>query len=188
MFNNNWYNALLAVEKNSSSSIAKCDFVAYDGTALSNIQVVSSVSSSSYDILQLFLDGNSNAHSPNIKFLSNGSLMFYGNSSNANTVRGVLLGDGDIPPSLTDYCLSGNMITDFTATTAVATSYSNGKIIGTATYNVINTGASPFTVKEIANTFARSSTRIMIARSLLEIPVTIQPGDTGVIIYRVEIS
>ena len=187
MFNDNWYKALMAVEKTSNKSSAICNFIAYDGTAVSNASVVYTLSSSLYGILQLFAFGGG-ISTPAIDVLSNGSYVYYGNSNQANTTRGVLLGDGDTPPALTDYCLSGNMITDFTATTAGAVTYSDGKIIGTATYNVTNTGASPFTIKEIANTFERSSTRIMVARSLLETPVTIQPGDTGVVVYRVEIS
>ena len=125
--------------------------------------------------------------------ISNNSLLYYGNSSGNATwgpYTGVIIGDGDVVPTVDDYSLSGNQITDFSATTAIASSVDNGKISIVGTYNITNTGASPFTIKEIGTSKISKETtaRVLLTRDLLATPVTIAPGDTGVVTYKIEIS
>lgn len=123
--------------------------------------------------------------------ISNGSTLFFGNGSGTNNYAGVILGDGDTPPALNDYCLSGNIITDFTATTALTILAQNDGVYIAATYNITNTGASTFTIKEIGARKGESysgTNPILYYRSLLDSPVSIAPGDTGIITLKVKIS
>lgn len=127
-------------------------------------------------------------HIPSLAYVSNNSNLFYESSSSSSSYArycGVIFGDGDTPPALTDYSLSGNQITDFNATVALNTAVSDGKITGTAAYTITNTGASAFTIKEIAvSIMGASSHRVIIIRDLLDTPVTIEPGQTGVVVYK----
>lgn len=128
-----------------------------------------------------------------LRFITNGTTAYYDGASLASSQgAGVIIGDGDVAPAYDDYDLSGSQITDFTATTAVTSVIdSNHHIIVTATYNITNTGASSFTVKEIGMAFGASdgtANSILMTRDLLATPVTIAPGDTGVVTYKIEIS
>ena len=125
--------------------------------------------------------------------VSNGTTYYKENNtstSNECFYGGVIFGDGDTAPALTDYCLSGNMITDFSASTAISRAIENGKIKATITYNILNTGASPIIIKEMGVSIPNSgsSERILLSRFVLDTPVTIAPGDTGVVTYKIEIS
>ena len=192
MFLDNWYKLLMVYNQKRTTSSAKVTLKEYNGTEIADIPVVAYLSSGQYDILQLFYTANVDSEIPSIAYLSNGTTVFYGSNSVTASGRGVILGDGNTPVSLSDYCLSGNLITDFSASTSVAVSYNNGKITAVATYNIVNTGASAFTIKEIGNRVRRTAGGynydILIARALLETPVTIAPGDTGVVTYKIEIS
>lgn len=185
MWVENWYKALKAFNDNTVKSAAEATFTYFDGTTASN-SIVTNLTTSAFYIIQLA--DTTVVYTPSIAKLSNGTSVFRLNYTDANTVSGVVLGDGDTPPTLTDYCLSGNMITDFTATTAVSTAVNNGKLDIIATYNITNTGGSAFTIKEIAITFAPGGARAMLSRELLATPLTIEPGNTGVLTYKVEIS
>lgn len=123
---------------------------------------------------------------------NNVSHVFYGNQSNTAYYEdwGLVIGDGDTPPTLNDYNLSGNIITDFTATTAISHSYENGKLTIIATYNITNTGVSAFTIREYGTRIRRktSGNGAMLIRSLLETPITINPGESGVMSVKITIQ
>ena len=123
--------------------------------------------------------------------LSNNTYLFYGqNSQNTSYASqgGVILGDGDTAPALTDYCLSGNQITNFIASTNINGGVnSNGEVWVKAIYNISNTGSSPFTIKEIGvtrrNTSSGTIYRILLTHDILESPITIAAGESGVVVY-----
>lgn len=123
--------------------------------------------------------------------ISNGSNCFYGSvtADGAWVNCGAILGDGNTPPSVTDYCLSGNMITDFTAATAISILTTENGVEITATYTITNTGASDITIREIGLTKggAYSDThRILYYREVLATPVTIAPGSSGVVTLKIK--
>ena len=61
------------------------------------------------------------------------------------------------------------------------------EVIGT--YNITNTGASAFTIKEIGLVVkGNTGEEILVSRDLLASPITIAPGDTGIVTYKIEIS
>lgn len=161
--------------------------VGYDGNS-TNMTVYDS-SHSMYPFRPGDTSGT-NAYTASMLALSNNSLIFYNSStySSSSTLYGVILGDGDATPEPTDYCLSGNIITDFTATTTLLTKQIGGKIIVMGTYNIANTGASSFTIKEIGlsrrNLYSGTTVRVLLTHDLLETPITIAPGDVGVVTYN----
>lgn len=164
---------------------------AYDGTT--NVSFVSYNSSESEYPFVFSKSGGFWGYT-SLRQISNNSRLYYDSSSTTNyaSYSGVIIGDGDIEPSINDYKLSGNQITNFSATTAVSSAINDNKIVFTATYNITNTGGSDFTIKEIGmtrmnNVFAPSY-RVLLTHDLLEIPVTIAAGDTGVVTYKIEIS
>ena len=194
MFLDNWYKLLLGSLKSRNVASGNISCKAIDGTDVYGFAYTRA--SSSYIIgLQLFYDsGTSSTDSdmPTLYALTNGTTVYYGaRSSTANPQYGVVLGDGNTPPVLSDYNLSGNQITTFSAVTAVSSSYANGKITGQATYTITNTGADAITIKEIGivkESKSSSGSPIMLIRSLLATPVTIQPNETGVVTWKIEIT
>ena len=143
-----------------------------------------------------YIDNNSNIapYSGSLAFLSNETVLYYNTSSVNYDVGkwGVILGDGDTAPTVSDYSLSGNIITDFTGSTSILASASSESVSIIANYTLTNTGATAFTVKEIGITRKSSSYspvgRVLLIRDVLSTPVTIAPGDTGVVTYKIEIS
>lgn len=191
MFLDNWYKLLKAYNEVTTQVYARdTTLVDLTGATVTG-SAVTQTTNSTWQGMQLFLNAAQRTP-PSIYVIYNGTSYFAGTSSGSAIYSGVIIGDGDTPPALSDYCLSGNQITDFTATTTISTLYNNGKLIGIATYNITNTGASPFTIKEIglAKVIESSSpyNRVLVTRELLETPVTIAPGDTGVVTYKIEIS
>lgn len=132
-----------------------------------------------------------NAYYNTMYCISNGTNVFYGNSSYGSSHYGIKLGDSDIPVSADDYNLKGNLITTFTASTSVSSVVNaDGSVTFTALYNITNTGADAFTIKEIGN-FRRNqyggSASIMVSRDVLESPLTIPAGETKILRYSVTI-
>ena len=123
---------------------------------------------------------------------NNADNVFYGNQSYPYDYEnwGLVIGDGNTPPTLDDYNLSDNIITDFSATTTISHSYAAGKLTIIATYNITNTGASAFTIREYGTRIRRktSGNGAMLLRSLLETPLTINPGETSVMTVKITIQ
>lgn len=127
--------------------------------------------------------------------VTNGTRAYYG-TSNSNTDNaydyGVVYGDGDTSPNINDYNLSGNMFTDFTATTSRIASIIDGKLQIIVTHNLNNTSANDFTIKEFGcvmhGGLNANSGKVLLTRSLLESPVTIPANGSGVVVLELEIG
>lgn len=109
--------------------------------------------------------------------------------------NGVFFGDGTTLPTPNDYKLSGNVITTFTHTVVSITSTSNENGVSTtALYNITNTGSEPITISEIGlfSQWYRTSNQdyyaYLIDRTLLEVPVTIDPNGIGQITYTIRMN
>lgn len=108
---------------------------------------------------------------------------------------GILFGTGDTPPTLDDYKLAGNIVTGITA--QVSTSYEiedegNGvsAVVGLITYLITNNNSTEITIKELCvlgycDTGSNSQTGACFDRTVLDTPLTIQPGSIGQLQYRV---
>lgn len=189
MFLDNWYKLLKVFHDNYNKTSAETTIIDYSGASVTD-SLLYNLSSSAYYAFQHSAITNYSTL-PSLYLLSNNDRIFYGTSNTSGgSYAGVILGDGDTAVASSDHSLSGNIITAFTATTAVSSAYADGKLIFTGTYNITNTGADSIIVKEIGlskKNYATSS-RTLLARSVLETPVTIAPGDTGVVTYKIEIS
>lgn len=189
MFNDNYYKLLEAYYMQINWSSMDTSIVAYDGSVITD-RPISSLSSSQLFGMQFNAAGNPQL--PGIRQISNNTTYYYNNSSSTSNAAytGVILGDGDTPPAVTDYKLSGNQITTFSASTSLTAGYSDGKLTFAASYSITNTGVDDIVIKELAITKKAYNTnnRVMVAREVLATPVIIAPGDTGVVNYKIEIS
>ena len=122
--------------------------------------------------------------------ICNGTTYYFGSASDTTWKNGgLILGDGDVAPDLSDYKLSGNMITDFSATSSLSGLIVDGKYEFTSIYSITNTGASTITIKEIGMSKPNSGNdgRILLSRSVLDAPIVINPGNIGTLIYKGEL-
>jgi hypothetical protein len=93
---------------------------------------------------------------------------------------GVAFGDGDTPPTLDDYCLSGNHIINHNTT--VLGEINDNFDTATVTYTVTNTGDSSFTIKEVGvyvTAGGQTHNTALVWREVLSEPVTIEAGGVG---------
>lgn len=124
--------------------------------------------------------------------LSNGTIVYCANNNTFTpyATGGVILGDGNTAPTVNDYRLSGNMLTTFSASISISRTTLADQFYGTATYTITNTGADTLNIREIAASIPSVATdkRILLTRDVLPSPVIIEPGETGILAYKIKIS
>lgn len=127
--------------------------------------------------------------------ISSVSSIFFGNSASTNMGNyGIHFGDGTEPPTKDDYKLSGNKISVLSETgRSRITTISGDTITLTENMTLQNTSDEAVTVSEIAwisdqYCDSRSVGYFLFDRTLLENPVTIAPGEEGVILYKRSIT
>ena len=111
------------------------------------------------------------------------------------TSCGTHIGTGTTPPTINDYCFSGDLITDFTYSCSLTkNSDENGSSI-TALYTITNTGDTAFTIGEIGLTASLGNNNYsdiqyigLLERTVLETPVTIEPGGVGQVTYTIRMN
>lgn len=107
-----------------------------------------------------------------------------------STAPGVYFGDGDAAPTEDDIALAGNYFTTFScATSSLKVGDDNGFTVQ-VTYTLTNTGSSSFTIREIGLVIPmrKSSSGSMytfVDRTVLDTPVTIEPGGVGQVTYTI---
>lgn len=110
--------------------------------------------------------------------------------------EGVSFGDGDTPVTFSDINLSGNRIAGLSVVTKWAYSMAgeNGSTI-TATYTITNNNSEAVTIREVALfsrvPYASSSNTayfIMVDRTVLDSPVTIEPNGMGQVNYTINLN
>ena len=102
-----------------------------------------------------------------------------------NDSGGVIFGDGTVAPALSDTKLSGNIITGIVGTANLTQKIDATGFTFTADITVTNNNNAPVTISEMGRLVARSSTHtVLIERTLLEKPLTIEAGGTGKIMYE----
>lgn len=107
---------------------------------------------------------------------------------------GVVLGTGTTPPSMNDYRLSGELITTVTSTAVITKEFDESGATITALYTITNTGTDSITIGELglkgncSNSYSSESYMVMWERTVLDSPVTIQPGGVGQVTYTIRIE
>lgn len=195
MFNNNFYKIMQSFAENKTSNSAPtARLTKIDGTSNYNSSLISGYGY--YNALGFVINAiaqNSVAF-PTLYILNNGTNIYYGsNGSHAisdwnGSEGGVWLGDGDTPPTLTDYNLSGNKITTFSATTSASATYEDGKLVFVGTYNITNTGADTIVIKEAGLFVGLDYGPYMVERSVLPTPLSIAPSAMKTLVYKIKFN
>ena len=103
---------------------------------------------------------------------------------------GVILGDGDTPPTPDDYKLAGNIVTGFDYSKSLTQVVNETAVTATAVYTITNTNSTEINIKEIglignASSNASSSKIFLLDRTVLDTPVTIPAGGVGQVEYTI---
>ena len=108
---------------------------------------------------------------------------------------GAIIGTGTVPPTMDDYCLSGTLITTFTATGAVTKGSDDLGEYLTALYTITNTGTEDFTIGEIgligaghSGSSSAANVKMLLERTVLDEPVTIPAGGVGQVTYTIRMN
>lgn len=97
---------------------------------------------------------------------------------------GVMFGNGTTPPTVNDRMLSGNYISNLSATTTISNGVTENGASITVQYTITNGNSESVTISEIG-LFYRD---IMFDRTLLDEPVTIPSGDVGRVTYTLNFN
>lgn len=164
MLTNNFYNALQCVM--SRANVAK-GVIDYSGTART---MFFNTSNSPKYLFEYFTNANktvvTSVNSP-----------------------GAAFGTGSTSPTPDDYWLSGDLITTIRiVATTVTVSIANGSYTFTNTMTVTNSGTDTVVINELgimSNAHHDSSglTAILLDRTVFDTPLTLAPGEQGVITY-----
>lgn len=106
---------------------------------------------------------------------------------------GVIFGTGTVPPTIDDYALSGNIVTTITYSAAIEKIVDGEGVTMRGLYTLTNVGAEPVTIGEIAlkcgvNGSSASSNAVIVERTVLETPITIEPGGVGQVTYTIRMN
>lgn len=175
MFTRNWYVTVGNFLTGAASEVELTDF---DGT-----KGIQGTINTNYGVPQL--------HKGN-KSISGSSEMETILKTITNPGKGVTFGDSDVAPTMDDYTLAGNVFANFTGTASVKAEGSDGLAKITGLYTLTNTGDTAFTIREVALwqpiTMGSAITSILIERTVLDSPVTIEPGGVGQVTYTIRMN
>ena len=109
------------------------------------------------------------------------------------TYGGVFIGTGNTPPTYEDYAPSGDFITTFEYTCVLTKTNTDKGIQLSSKFTITNTGTEAFTIGEVglitsSGNSANQSTKIMLERTVLDTPITIEAGGVGQLTYTININ
>lgn len=113
--------------------------------------------------------------------------------------NGVIFGDGTTPPTISDYCLSGNIISGITMSSTRSATCTENAAETSVLYTITNNNTEAITIGEIGyigyNQYYKDSTstssnseRLLLERTVLESPITIEAGGVGQITYTLRMN
>ena len=103
----------------------------------------------------------------------------------------VVLGTGNEPPALSDYKLSGDIVTGFGSTVSFSGENAGDETYsqGTAVMTITNNNETDITIGEVGIVYqigSRSS--VLFERTVLESPITIPAGGVGQVTYTIRMN
>ena len=98
------------------------------------------------------------------------------------SMGGVMFGDGNTPPTVDDFQLSGDHFTTYSS--SVTHTYDPDANEATVTYTLTNTGSTDFTIREVGGICTSSA--ILAFREVLDSPVTIVAGGIGQVTIKIK--
>lgn len=110
------------------------------------------------------------------------------------TYGGVIFGDGTVAATVDDTRLSGNLISGFTYSKVLTKTISDTKVELSVLYTITNTGSAAFTISEVGLISASGTSgksedyKVLWERTLLDNPVTIEPGGVGQVTYTLTMN
>lgn len=113
---------------------------------------------------------------------------------NTDNSTGVILGTGNTPATPDDYKLAGDTITTFSYSSNGESKETDKGYECNATYTITNTGTSAFTISEIGflmplyTSSSGSDGKMLIERTVLDNPLTIEAGGIGVLTYTIRMN
>ena len=110
-----------------------------------------------------------------------------------NTANAVVFGDGTTPVSLDDYTLSGNKVTGIATVVTSEFVYDDDGVYARSVFTVTNQNDAAITIGEVGyvGTLYRTTStamNLLLDRTVLETPVTIEPGGVGQVVYTIRIN
>lgn len=175
MFTKNWYKALTAEIYNSSDVTG----INTSG-AVQKFMKNSSATGGVYPHTAPILMGGSEL------LASNNNVPYIGSVRTSLINGGVIFGDGDTTPTLNDYNLAGNLITSISASVITNAVTNDDGCTLNCIYTITNSGSEAITIKEIGLVMkSTTSYTYLLERTVLESPVTIEPGGVGQVNYTI---
>lgn len=116
----------------------------------------------------------------------------YALRTNYSSAGGVVIGNGTTEPAVTDYRLSGDVLSGYSYTSSVTREETDEGATITAVYTITNNNTSAIQVSEIGLIAGSSnnnneSIKCLLERTVLDIPITIEPGGVGQVTYTVTV-
>ena len=184
----NWYMcyALCMAKKSITDSTSENTLKNINGEKVASYTVDSSIGSHNTDTLrQIYTSMNVKLTMPSAKYSD-------GSNDNSGDCGGIMLGSGNTQPSFEDYQIE-NKIENLTVQSS---SHITDRFIRNIVLSVTNNNGEPITITEYGHVediragvqYQAPTNMILLSRCLLDIPVTIQPGETGVVIINETIS
>lgn len=177
MFTKNWYKAVYSLIANKGGFTYK---------NLSGAVKINDAPSASF--LELAGTGGYSC-SPNMRYVRTAF----------TSAGGVFFGTGTTPPTINDVALSGNVVSGFSYMTDLSTQDTDDGFVIQADYTITNTSDKTITIGEIGiiaqiaagstnSSWSVEAYKALLERTVLEIPVTIEPGGVGQITYTVRMN
>lgn len=170
MFTKNWYYAMAGIMANLAGASIKKPVNVNGGQA--NVANTGNVS--------INLLGSSN-YSPSMGKLA---------TSFTTGAHGVAFGTGRTPPTTDDYTLSGDLVSGIVISAALSYEFQDDGMVYKSVYAITNNNANAITIGEVGLvtcTYAYDFP-VLVERTVLETPVTIEPGGIGKVTYTIRMN
>lgn len=110
-----------------------------------------------------------------------------------DTNLGIIIGTGDTPVTPDDYKLSGSMITAFAGSVASSCAVDENGTTLTALCTITNSSSQSITIREVGllgkeKSSPSTSSTILVERTVLDAPLTIDPGGVGQLTYTIKLN
>ena len=104
---------------------------------------------------------------------------------------GVVFGTGNTAPEASDYKLAGEIVSTISHGIVVNYSMDDSGFSVTATYTITNTGSETITIREVglvASGGNNAASKVLVERTVLDSPVTIEPAGVGQVVYTIKMN
>lgn len=110
--------------------------------------------------------------------------------TSGNYMSGVAFGDGNAAPTLDDYVMSGNHMTNYSASAVINKEQDDEGVVISCIYTITNGSDAAFTISEIGlyGVSPNDGCAALVERTVLDSPVTIPAGGVGQVTYTIRMN